>query len=92
MRKFIGKYGNIVLFAVIMLICAAFFVQVTILGADYSDSVAAQAAERAGYYAAEQSLAVRNQIEDKCARAETMAGTVARCDNVDGVDLAIDES
>ncbi len=91
MRKFIGKYGNIVLFAVIMLICAAFFVQVTILGADYSDSVAAQAAERAGYYAAEQSLAVRNQIEDKRARAETLAGTVAKCENLDGVHLAIEE-
>lgn len=91
MKKFIGKYGNTIMFTVIMLVCAAFFVQVAILGADYSDSIADQAAEHAGFYAAEQSLAVRNQIEDKRARAEAFAGTIGRCENLDETHIAIEE-
>lgn len=91
MKKFFRKYGNIVIFAVIMTICAAFFVQVLVLGWDYADSIASQAAERAEYYAMEQSLLVGNQIEEKRSRAEVLAGTVGKCADVDEVHLAVEE-
>lgn len=91
MKKFFRKYGNIMAFAVIMTICAAFFVQVLVQGLNYSDSIASQAAERAEYYALEQSLLVGNQIEEKRSRAEVLAGTVGKCANVDEVHLAVEE-
>lgn len=62
MREFFQKYGSILVFIVVMLVCLGFFVQVLALQSGFSSSVNGQAVERAEYHTDRQGMAVRRQI------------------------------
>lgn len=81
MKKFFRKYGKEILFVMIAIVCAGFFISVSALANDYSSSVDEQAIERAELYSMEQSALLEEQMIGIKAETEAFAARLALSEN-----------
>lgn len=79
MKSFFQKHGKEIIFAVIIIICIFFLVELIAVGRGYSAGVTQQAMERAEFYSAEQQLLLDAHLNDYKANVEYFASRLALC-------------
>ena len=80
MRSFIKKYFNEVIFALVILVCLSFVLNIVILERDYSEKMYTQSLSRAEYYSRAQKEKVNAEIEGIRNDAVLFAAGVSRCE------------
>ena len=85
MKKFIKKYGNLILFAFAILLCFAFLAQISAYGSDYASSVEEQAVERAESKSSEQTAIIENKLSEMKIKAELVAGQLSEQSTIEEV-------
>lgn len=79
MKKFFVKYGKPAVFAMMVILCASFLIQLLAIGDGYRQTLDTQAAERASSYAMEQALGLEDQFRILKLKAQFYAGEVEAC-------------
>lgn len=79
MKEFFRKYGKETIFAMIIIVCLGFFVNILAVGKDYSRGVEAQAVERAQFYSSEQVARVNADITLLKNEADFFAKKLSEC-------------
>lgn len=79
MKEFFRKYGKETVFAMIIIVCLGFFVNILAVGKDYSRGVEAQAVERAQFYSSEQVARVNADITLLKNEADFFAKKLSEC-------------
>ena len=79
MKEFFRKYGKETAFAMIIIVCLGFFVNILAVGNDYSRGVEAQAVERAQFYSSEQAARVNDTVTGLKNEADFFAKKLSEC-------------